>query len=476
MAQLKTGDVVASRYRIENLLGVGGMATVFAATETDTERRVAIKVLNEVLRRHPTIPKRFLQEARAARALTTPFAVKVEGTGELADGTPYILMEFLDGMDLAAAARQAGGKLPVDRALYLADQIAEALQDAHSRGVLHRDLKPENVFVVSTPVGEMIKVMDFGIYKILAPGEANKITVTGTTVGTPQYMPLEQLRGVKDLDGRVDIYALGVLLFEMLAGLRPFDGFSYEEVIMKVATQTAPSLASYRADLPASLVDVIMRGMARDRNQRIASMDQLRQELRPYWSGHRPDFTPYAQPATPISNPPSGDPSAQAPSARPPGMTIPMDDPKQVAAFGAVAAQSWPTPAPTQVQPPTQAQPPAPTQVQAPPPTQIQSPPFGARSSSNLSDSAMQIQRMSDPRLISHGGYTTGHPAMQPKRISPILIVLGVVIGLGLIVVVAAAAAGAWMYFSEPLPSGVPSASGRPAPKTSPTEGGGRGR
>ncbi|MBI5535567.1 MAG: protein kinase [Deltaproteobacteria bacterium] len=479
MAQIKTGDLVASRYRVEHLLGVGGMATVFAACEIDTDRRVAIKVLNEVLRRHPTIPKRFVQEARAARVLTTPFAVKVEGTGELADGTPYILMEYLDGTDLAAAARQAGGKLPVDRALYLADQIAEALQEAHSRGVLHRDLKPENVFVIPTPVGEMIKVMDFGISKIMAPGEANKITVTGTTVGTPQYMPIEQLRGVKDLDGRVDVYALGVLLFEMLAGLRPFDGFSYEEVIMKVATQTAPSLATYRADLPTPLVDVIMRAMARDRNHRIASMDQLRAELRPFWSGHRPDFTPYVQPPKPISNAPPADSGAPSPSGRGVGMTVPMDDPKQVAAFAAAADaadRAWPTPAPTQVQPP------APAQIQSPAPakpapTQIEPthPDPRARSyPAGLADSSMQLQRPSDPRMVaalsdsqmmvqrsdprvaSTVGYATGRPAPARKRVPTVAIVVGVVVGLGVLVVIVAAAAGAWFYVEAPAPVKAP--------------------
>ncbi len=288
MAHLKTGDVVAGRYRVERLLGVGGMGTVFAARDGDTPRMVAIKVLNEVLRQHPTIPKRFLQEAKAASLLATPHAVKVEATGDLADGTPFIVMEYLDGVDLATIVRGGGGRLPVERVLCLADQIAAALQDAHARGVLHRDLKPENVFVIPSPSGEFVKVVDFGISKILAPGSAVKITVTGTTVGTPQYMPMEQLRGVKDLDGRVDVYALGILLYEMLAGARPYDGFSYEQVIMKVATTTAAPLSSIRQDLPPGLSELVARAMARERGQRLQSMEQLRLEMRPFWSGRSP--------------------------------------------------------------------------------------------------------------------------------------------------------------------------------------------
>ena len=471
MAQVKTGDVVASRFRIEHLLGVGGMATVFAARELQTERRVAIKILNDVLRRHPTIPRRFVQEARAAGALTTPFAVKMEGTGELADGTPYILMEFLEGMDLAATARKQGGKLELERALYLADQIAEALHDAHGHGVLHRDLKPENVFVVPTPSGEMIKVMDFGISKILAPGGAptDKITVTGTTVGTPQYMPIEQLRGAKDLDGRVDVYALGVLLYEMLAGLRPFDGFSYEEVIMKVATQNAPSLSTYRRDLPPGLVDVIMRAMARDRDQRIPSMEQLRRELRPFWSGRRPELGA----ASPADSLP-----------RTPGRTVVMGE-EEHAAASAHTSPAQPLAQSGSAQRPISSPPAAAGLGFTPPPSAAQSgarPPMAAASgvmppasmsqSGNLSataaaqsgaiaahasagvqgsssasiprgyESAPAMNR-SHPQIISVSGYATRGSA--PRKL-PVGLIVGAAIAASVVVIAIAAAVAAWVF------------------------------
>lgn len=446
MAQLTTGDTIAGRYKVEKMLGAGGMAVVFAAQEIGTPRRVAIKVLNEVLRRHPTIPKRFMQEARAARALTTQFAVKIEGTGELHDGTPYIVMELLEGSDLAHAARDAGGKLAPERALYLADQIAEALQEAHTRGVLHRDLKPDNIFIVPTPAGEMIKVMDFGISKILEPGlGAAKITMTGTTVGTPQYMPLEQLRGAKDLDGRVDVYALGVLLYEMLAGLRPFDGFSYEEVIMKVATQTAQPLSVYRADLPHALVDVIMRAMARDRNDRIASMDQLRHQLAPFWSGSRPDFRPFARPN---STPPPPRASSR------PAPTVPDE-----------AARSAPAPTvPDHAAQSGQApfSPPPPGQLAFTPPPSSAAP-YGPPPSSTAAYVAPISGQIPAPASASHAQFSSSsvvsNPAMSRPATRPtsyVGLIIGLVIASGAVVVIAAAAVAAWVYLAQTEPAPAP--------------------
>ena len=265
MSDLSPGEVVADRYRIDRRIGAGGMGYVYEAHDTSSGQRVAIKVLHQALQRHPIIPKRFVQEAMAARALTTPFAVKVEGSGNLPDGCPFIVMEYLNGVDLGAIARQAQGGLAVARVIRLADQIAAALEEAHARGIVHRDLKPENIFVVQSPSGEMVKVVDFGISKILTREDGIKLTQTGTTLGTPQYMAMEQLRGAKDLDGRVDVYALGVMLYEILAGVRPYDGFTYEDVILKVATTTPPSLSTYRSDLSPALIELVDRSMHRER-------------------------------------------------------------------------------------------------------------------------------------------------------------------------------------------------------------------
>jgi len=288
MVALRAGDLVDERFRVTRSIGSGGMASVFEVQDLSTGRREAMKVLHPQLLQHPVIPQRFLREAQAASALVTPFAVKVEGTGNLADGTPYIVMEYLEGQPLDAIIAQQAGPFEAERVLYLADQVAQGIEDAHARGIIHRDLKPENIFVIPGQQGDLVKVVDFGISKIFSGEDGVKLTQTGVTVGTPQYMPVEQLRGRKDLDGRVDVYALGVVIFQMLAGVRPYDGFTYEEVILKVATTTAPSLSAYRPDLPPELVRVVDTALARDRDERIASMHQLREAVAPFWSRRGP--------------------------------------------------------------------------------------------------------------------------------------------------------------------------------------------
>ena len=288
MAEIHPGEVIDRRYQVSRLIGSGGMASVFEVQDMTSGRRCAMKVLHRQLLLHPVIPQRFLREAKAASVLDTPFAVKVEGTGNMADGSPYIVMELLEGLPLHAVIERQGPRFEAERVLYLADQIAQGLADAHARGIIHRDLKPENIFVIPTVRGDLVKVVDFGISKIFSGEDGVKLTQTGVTVGTPQYMPVEQLRGTKDLDGRVDVYALGVVIYQMLAGLRPYDGFTYEEVILKVASTTAPSLGTFRADLPPGLVSVVDRAMARNRDERIVSMVQLRQEMAPFWSGRSP--------------------------------------------------------------------------------------------------------------------------------------------------------------------------------------------
>jgi len=309
MGELRAGDLVDQRYRVSRMIGSGGMASVFEVHDVTTGRRCAMKVLHRQLLLHPVIPQRFLREAQAASALDTPFSVKVENTGNMADGSPYIVMEFLEGAPLNVVIEREGARFDSERVLYLADQVAQGIHDAHARGIIHRDLKPENIFVIPTPHGDLVKVVDFGISKIFSGEDGVKLTQTGVTVGTPQYMPVEQLRGTKGLDGRVDVYALGVVLFEMFAGVRPYDGFTYEEVILKVATTTAPSLGTYRSDLLPGLVQVVDRAMARERDERIGSMLQLRQEMAPYWSGRSPVVVQAA--ATPTLDQTGGHPMNQ---------------------------------------------------------------------------------------------------------------------------------------------------------------------
>ena len=288
MANLQPGDMIDQRYQMGRLIGSGGMASVYEVLDTTSGHRAAVKILHRQFMLDPVIGQRFIREAQAASVLDTPYSVKVEGTGNLSDGRPFIVMELLEGLTLQALIERQGPRFEAERVLYLADQVALGLIDAHARGIIHRDLKPDNIFVINTPAGELIKIVDYGISKIFSGEGGVKLTQTGVTVGTPQYMPVEQLRGTKNIDGRVDVYALGVVLYEMLAGQKPYDGFTYEEVILKVATTTAPSLGVYRSDLPEGLVSLVDRAMARQVQDRIASMTQLRQEMAPYWSGRYP--------------------------------------------------------------------------------------------------------------------------------------------------------------------------------------------
>lgn len=262
------------------------MGVVVEAIDETDGHAVALKVLHDSLRAQPLVAARFLREADAARALTTPHAVRVETAGVADDGTHYLVMELLAGEDLASLARRLS-PMPVERALSIVDQVAEALADAHANGVVHRDLKPQNVFLVPDVNGEIVKLVDFGVSKIVSREEGARLTLTGHTLGTPHYMAPEQLRATKDLDGRADVYALGIVLFELLAGVRPYDGATHEEVILKIATEDAPRLAELRPDLPPGLVEVVARAMHRDRARRVASMDELRAALRPHWSGER---------------------------------------------------------------------------------------------------------------------------------------------------------------------------------------------
>ncbi len=404
-AQPAVGDVVADRYRIVRLIGVGGMGSVYEARDAVTGQRVALKILHPTLQRHPVIPQRFLREAAAARSLMTPHAVKVEATGNLANGVPYIVMEFLDGEDLGKFIARKGGRLPVDQALYIVDQIAAAIHEAHARGILHRDLKPENIFVIPTARGEVVKVVDFGISKIFTE-EGVRLTQTGVTVGTPQYMPVEQLRGTKGLDGRVDVYALGVILFEMLAGARPFDGFTYEEVILKVASTTAPPIATYCPNLPAGLGAAVDKAIARDRDLRFLSMADLRQALAPYWNGMCPVCPPAAQ--TPYVPPPAHLSSSQSGSGAPP-----PNPPQQAAAQHLAPASNlessgaWGTPAP---------------------------------------------QRASHESAASSSAAPPAHPTRAPNRGGPKTLTLVIVVAVAAIaaLLVVVFGVGLWLWFASP--------------------------
>jgi eukaryotic-like serine/threonine-protein kinase len=222
-------------YRITQLLGEGGMGAVYLAEHPGIGRKAAVKVLHPELTRHTDMAARFFNEARAANAIHHPGIVEVFDFGTLPTGVSYIVMELLQGESLAGRLRK-GGPLPMAAALEYATQAAAALGAAHKEGIVHRDLKPDNLYLVPDPRNpgrEMIKVLDFGIAKLAgnpdAPGSVK--TRTGTIMGTPVYMSPEQCRGTKEVDHRTDIYALGVILYEMLCGAPPFVSEGHGELI-----------------------------------------------------------------------------------------------------------------------------------------------------------------------------------------------------------------------------------------------------
>jgi serine/threonine-protein kinase len=312
MTKQSPGYILADRYRIERRLGAGTSATVFEATDTLTGKRVAVKVVHHLFRKDRTIRKRFLREAEAARALSTPHAVKVLDVGQLSHGIPYLVMELLHGSTLERIIRRNRG-VPIEQAMLLTDQIAAALQDAHGIDIIHRDLKPENIFVTDLGGGPFVKVVDFGISKLMGNREASQLTGTGVLVGTPVYMAPEQIEGHKDLDGRADVYSLGVVMFEMLAGVSPFASAKDFPGLLRLLLGEPRSVREHRPDVPEGLASVIAQAMAPNRARRLPNMESLRLGIAPYWRG-RPSMASYGSLSMPEGR-----------SAPPPGLRPQLD-------------------------------------------------------------------------------------------------------------------------------------------------------
>jgi len=280
---LSPGELLAGKYRIERLLGAGGMGTVYAAYHELLRQRVAVKLLKAEIADNAGALARFLNEARAAASIQNEHVARVMDVGQLEGGTPYMVLEYLEGTDLAVLLDRRG-PLPVAEAVDYVLQALEALAQAHSAGIVHRDLKPANLFVSAQPSGDaLVKVLDFGISKanaLLSPDGA--ITTTESILGTPSYMSPEQLRSTKNVDHRTDVWALGVILYELLAGRPPFAGSTVGERLVAVIEQPIPPLRSVRPDVPPELEDVVMRCLARDLRARTQDVAQLATELAPF--------------------------------------------------------------------------------------------------------------------------------------------------------------------------------------------------
>ena len=269
-------------YRIIRKLGEGGMGAVFEALHEEIERRVAIKILHHEFARNADITRRFFNEARAVNRIAHPSLVQISDYGQLPDGTAYIVMEYLSGETLGRRLRRLGGRLGPATVLHLGWQIAAALTAAHEKNIVHRDLKPENIMLVPDPMvqgGERAKLLDFGIAKLAAEAKGTaERTGSEVIMGTPMYMSPEQCRGAGIVDGRTDVYSLGVMLYQMLAGRPPFVGEGSGELIGMHLFCAPPALQELAPRAPASLVVLVHRLLEKEREGR-PTMRQVADEL-----------------------------------------------------------------------------------------------------------------------------------------------------------------------------------------------------
>ncbi|HET8932527.1 MAG TPA: protein kinase [Polyangiales bacterium] len=281
------GALIDNKYKVEELIARGGMGVVYAAKNVVTGKRVALKWMLPALGQIKGARERFMQEASATARIAHPNIVDIYDVGS-EHGSAYLVMEYLRGETLAD--RMCRLRLPVVDAIALLMPALRGVAAAHRHGVIHRDLKPENIFLCCTEHGDELepKVLDFGISKITTDEVRNlALTHSGAVLGTPYYMSPEQVRGSRDVDHRADVYALGVILFEALTGERPFDAETYNELILKIATEPLPSIAAINPDLDPRLIAIVERAMARDPKDRFPDVKTLALALEPFAGGVR---------------------------------------------------------------------------------------------------------------------------------------------------------------------------------------------
>ncbi len=285
VAGVAPGQILLGKYRIERVLGMGGMGVVVAATHVTLEQRVAIKFLLPHALSNGEAVARFLREARAAVRIKSEHVARVTDVGQLENGAPYMIMEYLEGADLGSIG-QRHGALPLDDGVEFVLQACEAIAEAHALGIVHRDLKPANLFLVTRRDGTpSVKVLDFGISKVSgmsASGADLGMTKTSTVMGSPLYMSPEQMASSRDVDARTDIWALGAILYELLTGTVPFQADTITQLCVMILQNPTPALRNLRPDAPEGLGLVIARCLEKDRNRRYATIADFAQALAPY--------------------------------------------------------------------------------------------------------------------------------------------------------------------------------------------------
>ncbi len=300
---IAAGTMLEGKYRIERLLGAGGMGSVWIAEHTLLGRPVAVKVLDSsAAKKDATAVTRFLREAQTAARLRSDHIVDVLDVGRFEDGTPFLVMELLEGETLSSRIRRAG-RLSWLEAADLVDQLLAGLAEAHAAGVIHRDIKPDNCFITPKSDRDHLKLLDFGISKVASDDRDKRMTRTGVVMGTPYYMAPEQARGAREIDHRCDLYAAGAILSECVTGRVPFEAESVNELLFKIVLEPLVPPRAIVPELDPAFEHVVLRAMAREASARYQTASEFRAALASF-SGRAPRTVTIAQPALEPSSAP----------------------------------------------------------------------------------------------------------------------------------------------------------------------------
>jgi len=292
---VKPGDVLAGRYSVDRVLASGGMGVVCLGRHVELEQPVAIKFLRRELSQNQGVVQRFLNEALAAASLRSENVVRVMDVAEHESGRPYLVMEHLDGVDLGALVERDGAIEPARATRYVLD-VCVALAEAHAAGIVHRDIKPENLFLCTVSGRDFVKVVDFGLAKRIDAAKAKVVTDPNEGMGSPCYMSPEQIATPHAVDARTDVWSLGVVLYRLVSGTLPFDGDSLSEVCARVLNASPRPLSELVPGSDPALDAIVKRCLAKNRDDRFASIDELAEEIRKYRAAALTDTQPASVP------------------------------------------------------------------------------------------------------------------------------------------------------------------------------------
>ena len=291
------GTTVAGKYRVDRLIGRGGMGAVFQATNLAIGKRVALKFLDHEAAANREASQRFQREAEAAGMAESAHIVQIFDSGVTDAGLPFLVMELLTGEDLRTRLRREQ-RLSVGSALRIVSQVLRALMRAHEAGIVHRDLKPDNVFLCARDDDpSFVKIVDFGISKVARVRMADTLTRRGTVLGTAFYMSPEQAQSFADIDGRTDLFSVGAILFEMLTGKPPHVARTYEAVLIAICTHDAPDVRASAPEVPEAVAQLIGRALKRERNERFQSAEEFLAAIAQVEASSTRDGTTWATPS-----------------------------------------------------------------------------------------------------------------------------------------------------------------------------------